>query len=600
MGDLLVAPALGLADRPFHGTGDAVRIEDRPAIEVTRRPTDGLDQRALGAQETFLVRIEDRHQRHLGHVQALAQQVDPHQHIEGAQAQVADDFHPLHGVDVRVQVTHPHAVVGEVVGEVFGHALGQGGDQHALFHGHAFGYFREQVVDLGQRRADLHLRVHQTGGTNHLLDDPAGMLGFVVAGGGGDKNGLRAHRFPFVEAHRPVVQRRGQAETVLHQGFLARTVALVHGADLRNADVGLVDHQQRVGRQVVVEGRRRLPGSASREVARVVFDTVAVTQFEDHFQVEAGALLQALGFHQLVVVAQVAQAFLELLLDPVDGAEQGFPRCHVVAFRIEGKARQLADHFAGQWVEGREAFHFVVEQLDADRFQVGFGRVHIDHVAAHTERRPGEIHVVAGVLQVGQAAQQGALVEFVATVHVQDHLQVGFRAAQAIDAGHRGDDDGVLALQQRLGRRQAHLFDMVVDRRILLDKGIGGGHVGFRLVVVVVGNEILHGVVREKRLELAVQLRGQGLVRRQHQGRALHLGDHVGDAEGLARAGHPEQGLVSQAGFDALDHLTDGFGLVAGGLEAGDELEFGHNLPLGSFPPDSRGENEKDLLRPMS
>ncbi|MCY1245372.1 hypothetical protein D9M72_585200 [compost metagenome] len=111
---------------------------------------------------------------------------------------------------------------------------------------------------------------------------------------------------------------------------------------------------------------------------------------------------------------------------------------------------------------------------------------------------------------------------------------------------------------------------MVVDRGIFLDEGVRGRHVGFGLVVVVIGNEILHRVVREERLELPVQLRRQGLVRRQHQRRALHLGDHVGDAESLARAGHTEQRLVRQPGLDALDHQADGFRLIAGGLETGD------------------------------
>ena len=86
----------------------------------------------LGAQEAFLVGVEDRHQRHLGHVEAFAQQVDADQHVELAQAQVADDLDALDRVDVRVQVAHLHAVLGEVLGEVLGHALGQRGDQHAL------------------------------------------------------------------------------------------------------------------------------------------------------------------------------------------------------------------------------------------------------------------------------------------------------------------------------------------------------------------------------------------------------------------------------------------------------------------------------------
>ncbi|MNV04079.1 hypothetical protein D3C71_943640 [compost metagenome] len=396
------------------------------------------------------------------------------------------------------------------------------------------------------------------------------MFGFVVARGRRDENRLRADAFPLIETHRPVIQRRRQAETVFHQCLFTRTVAFVHRTDLRNADVGLVDHQQSIGRQVIVKGWWCRAGFAAGQIARVVFDAVAVTQLEDHLQVETGALLQALGFHQFVVGAQVFQALLQLDLDAFDRAHQGFPWRHVVALRVEGEARQFANDFAGERIERRQAFHFIVEQLDADRLEVGFRRVDIDHIATHAEGRTGKIHVVAGVLQVSQASQQFALVEPVAAIHVQHHLQIGFRTAQTVDARHRGDDDRVLALEQCLGRRQTHLLDVVVDRRILLDEGVRGRHIGFRLVVVVVGNEILHRVVREERLELPVQLRRQGLVRRQHQGRALHLGDHIGDAEGLARAGHTEQRLVRQPGLDALDHQADGFRLIAGGLETGD------------------------------
>ena len=141
---------------------------------------------------------------------------------------------------------------------------------------------------------------------------------------------------------------------------------------------------------------------------------------------------------------------------------------------------------------------------------------------------------------------------------------------------------------------------MVVDRGVLLDEGIGGRHVGFGLVVVVVGNEIFHCVIREERLELAIQLRGQGLVRRQYQGRALHLLDDVGDAEGLARTGHTEQGLVRQAGLDAFDHQADGLRLVAGRLETGNELELRHNLPLESSCAARPDSNGKDHVRPRS
>ena len=56
----------------------------------------------------------------------------------------------------------------------------------------------------------------------------------------------------------------------------------------------------------------------------------------------------------------------------------------------------------------------------------------------------------------------------------------------------------VAALEQRLGRRQAHLLDVLVDRGVLLDVGVARGHVGLGLVVVVVRDEVLDRVVREE------------------------------------------------------------------------------------------------------
>ena len=54
----------------------------------------------LAAQEALLVGVEDGDQRHLGQVEALAQQVDADQHVELAQAQVAHDLDALERVDL--------------------------------------------------------------------------------------------------------------------------------------------------------------------------------------------------------------------------------------------------------------------------------------------------------------------------------------------------------------------------------------------------------------------------------------------------------------------------------------------------------------------
>ena len=149
------------------------------------------------------------------------------------------------------------------------------------------------------------------------------------------------------------------------------------------------------------------------------------------------------------------------------------------------------------------------------------------------------------------------------------HRRIGLDRADAVDARHRGDDDDVVALQQRARRRVAHAVDLLVDRGILLDVGVGARDIGFRLVVVVIANEILDRVVGEEALELAVELGGERLVRREHQRRALRRLDHLGHGEGLAGAGDAEQHLRAVVALGALDQIADRGRLVALGLKLG-------------------------------
>ncbi len=97
---LPAAAALRLRHSTAHGRSHRIGIHDHPPGYVPRGASNGLDQRALGAQEPLLVGIENGHQGHLGEVQALPQQVDPDQDVEFAQAQPADDGHALQRVDV--------------------------------------------------------------------------------------------------------------------------------------------------------------------------------------------------------------------------------------------------------------------------------------------------------------------------------------------------------------------------------------------------------------------------------------------------------------------------------------------------------------------
>ncbi len=130
----------------------------------------------------------------------------------------------------------------------------------------------------------------------------------------------------------------------------------------------------------------------------------------------------------------------------------------------------------------------------------------------------------------------------------------------------------------------AHAIDLLVDLAFLLNEGVGPRHVGFGLVVVVIGDEVFHRVVGKEVLELTIKLRGERLVVGEHHRRALGALDDLRHGVGLARAGDAEQNLGLVLIVDSLDQVGDGGGLVALGLVVGLQLErdaaFGFDRPL--------------------
>src|SRR5690606_4315968 len=96
---LRLAPAVRLLDGALHGARDPVGIHDGAAARIACGTADRLDERALVAQKPFLVRIENRDERHLRKVEPLAQQVDADEYLESAQPQIPQNLHALDRVD---------------------------------------------------------------------------------------------------------------------------------------------------------------------------------------------------------------------------------------------------------------------------------------------------------------------------------------------------------------------------------------------------------------------------------------------------------------------------------------------------------------------
>ena len=344
---------------------------------------------------------------------------------------------------------------------------------------------------------------------------------------------------------------------------LAAEVAFEHAADLRHGDVAFVGEHQRIVGDIFEQRRRRLAGAASGEVARIVLDAGAASGGFHHLEIEGGALLQPLRFQKAALVVQLVEPQLQFALDRLDRLHQRRPRRHIVRVGVDLDEFELVLLVAGERIELLDILDGVAEQVHAPGAVFIVRREDVDDVAANPKGAAGKIGLGALVLQGDEVGDQLPLVDALALLQRERHRGIGLDRADTVDAGHGGDDDDVVALQQRPRRRMAHAVDLLVDRGILLDVGVGPRHVGLGLVVVVVRDEIFHRVVGEETPELAIELRGQRLVRRQDDGGALRGLDHLGHGVGLAGAGDAEQHLRAVVALDALDQFGDRGRLVA-------------------------------------
>ena len=203
--NLPLAAALGFAHGACHGVGDAVGIQDGFAAQIASSSAYGLDERSFRTQKAFLVGIQNSDQRHLGNVQALAQQIDAHQDIKSAQTQVTQNLHPLHCVHIAVQVTHLHTVFTQVVGQLLGHALGEGCNEHPLMQVYPNPNFLQHIVHLVGSGPYLEQGVYQARRAHQLLHHLPCMGVFPVAWSGRYKNGLPHFGLELFKLQRAVV-----------------------------------------------------------------------------------------------------------------------------------------------------------------------------------------------------------------------------------------------------------------------------------------------------------------------------------------------------------------------------------------------------------
>ena len=137
IGKLQTTAAFGFVDCLLHRLSNLVGIHYNFAIKVTSSATGSLSQRPVRTKESLFVGIENCHKRHFRQVEAFTKQVNAYEHINGTCAKVIENLYAVHGVDIGVNISHTHIVVGKIFRQFFSHSLGECSDQSALVAFHA-------------------------------------------------------------------------------------------------------------------------------------------------------------------------------------------------------------------------------------------------------------------------------------------------------------------------------------------------------------------------------------------------------------------------------------------------------------------------------
>jgi hypothetical protein len=206
------------------------------------------------------------------------------------------------------------------------------------------------------------------------------------------------------------------------------------------------------------------------------------------------------------------------------------------------------------------------------------GRDDFQSVPSHTEGTRFEFDIVTFVLCLDELSKHGIATVQPTDVEIDNDTAIGFRITNAVDARDGGDNDNVLPGDDRRGCGKSQALDLFVDVGLFLDVEVMLGNIRLRLVVVVVGDEVFHGVFREEFLEFSEELGGQGFIVRQDESRSLRISNDIRNGECFSCAGGAQQDLMPVPPLKAFHKLYDRFRLITHRLIGRVKSEFWHLL----------------------
>src|SRR3989344_4021167 len=319
---------------------------------------------------------------------------------------------------------------------------------------------------------------------------------------------------------------------MLNKRFLAGAVARIHAADLRNGNVGFVDDRKKIGFTVlvgkIVQKRVRwFSGFPAIEMARVVLDTAAKSKFADHRNVLPCAPLQTLGLQNFARVVQILQSRLQLLFDVGKRDILYLFWGHVLPRRKYEDCIMFLLDLARDGVDFLDLCDLTARKIETINNALARGH----ELDTAPERAKGSGRKIAGrALKIygDEFARERCTRHRFTFRKFEVHLLIFDGTSKSVDTRDRSDDDDIFAREKRLRGGMSQTLDIFIDICLFLDVGVGNGYVCFWLIKIVVGNEVVYGILGEKIPIFGGKLRRKRLVVRDDKRRFLPFLDNVG------------------------------------------------------------------------
>ena len=154
--------------------------------------------------------------------------------------------------------------------------------------------------------------------------------------------------------------------------------------------------------------------------------------------------------------------------------------------RENGHMLQFSLNLSREHVDLGNPVNLIAEKFHPDCGIGLIGRNNLHHIPAHPESASLKVHLIPVILDVDKLPDDLIPVLLHTRPQRYHHFLKILRLTQTIDTGHTGDNNYIPPLNECRRGRQAQLVNLVINRRILGNIRIAGGHIRLRLVIIIV------------------------------------------------------------------------------------------------------------------